>query len=147
MPMKRYKPEQIVNLLRQIEVEIANGKTTPQACKEADCWRRARTLVEGSFELTESKAGKREKQEIKMRTNTEAVNKNANTNMLSVIEDLNQLISELEQPKYRALIRFAVAWQGLDRSLTQLERKLHERLAEKPISSVNELLRKLVKEN
>ena len=36
MPMKRYKPEQIVNLLRQIEVEIANGKNTPQACKEAE---------------------------------------------------------------------------------------------------------------
>jgi putative transposase len=36
MAMKRYKPEQIVNLLRQIEVEIANGKTTPQACKEAE---------------------------------------------------------------------------------------------------------------
>ena len=36
MPMKRYKPEQIVNLLRQIEVEIANGKTTAQACKEAE---------------------------------------------------------------------------------------------------------------
>ena len=36
MPMKRYEPEQIVNLLRQIEVEIANGKTTPQACKEAE---------------------------------------------------------------------------------------------------------------
>ena len=36
MPMKRYKPEQIVNLLRQIEVEIANGKTTQQACKEAE---------------------------------------------------------------------------------------------------------------
>jgi len=34
--MKRYKPEQIVNLLRQIEVEIANGKSTPQACKEAE---------------------------------------------------------------------------------------------------------------
>jgi putative transposase len=33
--MKRYKPEQILTLLRQIEVEIANGKTTPQACKEA----------------------------------------------------------------------------------------------------------------
>ena len=32
MPTKRYKPEQIVTLLRQIEVEIANGKTTPQAC-------------------------------------------------------------------------------------------------------------------
>lgn len=36
MPMRRYKPEQIVTLLRQIEVEIANGKTTPQACKEAE---------------------------------------------------------------------------------------------------------------
>ena len=36
MSIKRYKPEQIVNLLRQIEVEIANGKTTPQACKEVE---------------------------------------------------------------------------------------------------------------
>ena len=36
MPMKMYKTEQIVNLLRQVEVEIANGKTTPQACKEAE---------------------------------------------------------------------------------------------------------------
>ena len=29
MPMERYKPEQIVTLLRQIEVAVANGKTTP----------------------------------------------------------------------------------------------------------------------
>ena len=29
MPMQRYKPEQIVTLLRQIEVQIANGKTAP----------------------------------------------------------------------------------------------------------------------
>jgi transposase-like protein len=36
MPMKRYKAEQIVTLLRQIEVGIANGKTTPQARKEAE---------------------------------------------------------------------------------------------------------------
>jgi transposase-like protein len=36
MPMKMYKTEQIVNLLRQVEVEIADGKTTPQACKEAE---------------------------------------------------------------------------------------------------------------
>jgi transposase-like protein len=36
MPIRRYKPEQIVTLLRQIEVGIANGKTTPQACKEAE---------------------------------------------------------------------------------------------------------------
>ncbi len=36
MSTKRFKPEQIVNLLRQVEVEIANGKTTPQACRDAE---------------------------------------------------------------------------------------------------------------
>jgi transposase-like protein len=36
MPMKRFKAEQIVTLLRQIEVGMGNGKTTPQACKEAE---------------------------------------------------------------------------------------------------------------
>src|ERR1700719_3805030 len=36
MPNKRYKAEQIVTLLRRIEVGIANGKTTPQVCKEAE---------------------------------------------------------------------------------------------------------------
>jgi putative transposase len=36
MPKKMYKAEQIVTLLRQIEVGIANGKTTPQVCKEAE---------------------------------------------------------------------------------------------------------------
>jgi putative transposase len=32
----KHKPEQVVNLLRQIEVAVANGKTTSQACKEAE---------------------------------------------------------------------------------------------------------------
>ena len=32
---KIYKPEEIVNLLRQVEVAEAKGKTTPAACKEA----------------------------------------------------------------------------------------------------------------
>jgi putative transposase len=36
MPMKKHKPEQIVALLRQIEVEIAKRKNTPQACKEVE---------------------------------------------------------------------------------------------------------------
>jgi hypothetical protein len=31
---KKYQPEQGVNLVRQIEVAIANGKTTAFACKE-----------------------------------------------------------------------------------------------------------------
>jgi putative transposase len=36
MAWRKHKPEQIVTLLRQIEVSMANGKTTPQACKEAE---------------------------------------------------------------------------------------------------------------
>ena len=32
---KKYQPEQVVNLLRQIEVAVANGKSTEQACREA----------------------------------------------------------------------------------------------------------------
>ena len=31
----KYQPEQVVNLLRQIEVAVANGKSTALACKEA----------------------------------------------------------------------------------------------------------------
>jgi hypothetical protein len=33
---KRYQPEQVVNLLREIVVAVANGKTTAQACQEAE---------------------------------------------------------------------------------------------------------------
>jgi putative transposase len=36
MPIRKYKPEQIVTRLRQVEVGLANGKSTPQACKEAE---------------------------------------------------------------------------------------------------------------
>ena len=32
--VRKYSPEQIVTLLRQIEVGIANGKTHPVACRE-----------------------------------------------------------------------------------------------------------------
>ena len=35
MSIRKYKAEQIVGVLRQIEVQIAKGKTAPQACKEA----------------------------------------------------------------------------------------------------------------
>ena len=31
---KKHTPEEIVSLLRQIEVGVANGKTTPAACRE-----------------------------------------------------------------------------------------------------------------
>ena len=32
---KRFKSEQMVNLLREIEVMMANGKTLLEACKQA----------------------------------------------------------------------------------------------------------------
>jgi putative transposase len=35
MPTKRYKAEQIMSLLRQVEVVVANGQTTPQAWRDA----------------------------------------------------------------------------------------------------------------
>ena len=33
---KKHTAEQIVNLLRQVEVGVANGKSLPQACKEVE---------------------------------------------------------------------------------------------------------------
>ena len=44
---KRYHPEQVMNLLRQIEVAAANGKTTAQGCKEAGLWSRLTSLAQG----------------------------------------------------------------------------------------------------
>lgn len=35
MPKKRFSAEQVVTLLRQIEVLIAQGKSAPVACREA----------------------------------------------------------------------------------------------------------------
>lgn len=32
---KKHQPEQVVNLLRQIEVAVANGESTEHACREA----------------------------------------------------------------------------------------------------------------
>ena len=34
MSQKRHTPEQIINKLRQAEVELAQGATVPQACKK-----------------------------------------------------------------------------------------------------------------
>jgi transposase-like protein len=34
MPRKRYSPEEIVNKLRQAEVELAKGRTVAQVCKQ-----------------------------------------------------------------------------------------------------------------
>jgi hypothetical protein len=36
MPKKRFSAEQIVTLLRQIEVFMARGKSAPEACRDAE---------------------------------------------------------------------------------------------------------------
>jgi putative transposase len=36
MPKKRFSAEQIVTLLRQIEVSMAQGKSAPEACRAAE---------------------------------------------------------------------------------------------------------------
>ena len=41
---KKHTAEQIVNLLRQVEFGLANGKTLPQACKEAEIVEQRTTL-------------------------------------------------------------------------------------------------------
>ena len=69
MPNKRYKAEQIVTLLRQIEVGIANGKTTPQACKEVEItyyrWRERIRRPEARSSKTTQGAGERENAKLK----------------------------------------------------------------------------------
>ena len=35
MAKKKHTPEQIIGILRQVEVAISNGRPTPQACRDA----------------------------------------------------------------------------------------------------------------
>lgn len=58
----RYKPEEIVNLLQQIEVEVANGKTTPQACRDAGITAQTKYRWRKEFGGLKSDQGKRLKQ-------------------------------------------------------------------------------------
>ncbi len=66
---KKHTAEQIVNLLRQVEVGVANGKTLPQACKEAEIveqtyyrWRKeyGGLKVDQARRLKESGTGERQ---------------------------------------------------------------------------------------
>ncbi len=71
MPIKRYKAEQIVTTLRPIEVGIAKGKLTRQACKEAEItlqtfYRRRKEY--GGLKLDQAKRRKeREKENAKLK--------------------------------------------------------------------------------
>ena len=47
MPIRRYKPEQIVTVLRQIGVAVANRKAPAQACRRLGCRLRLRRIIGG----------------------------------------------------------------------------------------------------
>jgi hypothetical protein len=47
MARKKHSPEQIVAMLRQIEIEVANHKPTGQACREAGITERKETHSPG----------------------------------------------------------------------------------------------------
>jgi putative transposase len=55
---KRYQPEEALNLLRQIEVAVAKGKTTAQACNEA-------TVVEKTYFRWRKKYGELQVYQVK----------------------------------------------------------------------------------
>ncbi len=71
MSIRKYKAEQIVTVLRQIEVQMANGKTAPQACKEAGihtqtCYRWRKEY--GGLKLDQAKRLKELEKENRERT-------------------------------------------------------------------------------
>jgi putative transposase len=45
MPKKRFSAEQIVTLLRQIEVSMAQGRSAPKACREAEISQQCLTVT------------------------------------------------------------------------------------------------------
>lgn len=55
MPMRGYEPAQVATLLRKIEVRLANGKSAPQAIRDAQITRRTfsydRLVEAGGVEL------------------------------------------------------------------------------------------------
>ena len=59
MPMKRSTRRQMVARLRQVEVDIAKGKTIPQACRKAQIAPRTFYLLQTEFERANLDRAKR----------------------------------------------------------------------------------------
>ena len=69
----------------------------------------------------------------------------ANEQIQATQASLDRLISELQMPHNRELVRFLVAWRGLEQELTKLKAKIQERVAEKPVNKLNQFLQQLKK--
>ena len=102
MPTRSYKPEQIVAVLRQIEVQMGNGKTAPQACKEAGIhtqtyyrWRKEY----GGLKVVQAKRLKELEKE--------------NTRLKRLVAELSlekQVLRDVAQGNFRALSGGVVRW-------------------------------------
>lgn len=92
MPRKIYSPEQIISLLRQIEVEVANGKSNAEACRSAGitentCYRWRRKY--GAMRVDEAKQYKELEKE--------------NARLKKAVADLtldNQILKEVAKGKF-----------------------------------------------
>jgi transposase-like protein len=106
--MKRYKPEQIVNLLRQIEVEIANGKTTPQACKEAE-------ITQQTYYRWRKEFGGLKLDQAKRMNELER----ENAKLKRLVAELSlekQILKDVASGNFRALSGDVVRWSMSERS-------------------------------
>jgi hypothetical protein len=65
----------------------------------------------------------------------------------STLDGLHRLITELERPQNRDLMRFVVGWQKLEKELDKLQCQIQARIANAPIDRVNEFLQKLKRTN
>jgi len=60
-----------------------------------------------------------------------------------LLSDLDALISELEKPHHRGLVRFAVSWFEFERQFRALKKAIDERVKEKQPDPLGELLEQL----
>jgi hypothetical protein len=63
----------------------------------------------------------------------------------STMNGLHRLLTELERPQNRELMRFVIAWQKLEKELDKLQHQIQERMTEAPVNKVNQFLQQLKK--
>jgi len=92
MGRKYFKPEQIIPMLRQAEVELGQGKTLPEVC-------RGLGIVENTYYRWRKKYGGLSLDEAKRLKGLEE----ENTRLKRVVADLaldNQILKEFNKGKY-----------------------------------------------
>ena len=92
MPRKHYKPEQIISILRHIEVEQANGKSLVDACRSAE-------ITQNTFYRWKKQYGGMSVNEAKKYKDLER----ENAQLKKLVADLsldNQILKEVSKGKF-----------------------------------------------